>query len=228
MSTEVKWIKIATDIFDDEKILLIESMPDADALIVIWLKLLVQAGKCNTSGVLIMNNGMPYTDEMLATLFRRPLNTVRLALTTFEKFGMVEFIDEVIALPNWGKHQSLDQIEKRREYMKSYMRKKRKEQKKLVADVNETGKVYSEVYNDVYKGVYVNSADKDKDKELDSSSKLVNRLSEEESEAIFSRFKDADYLINEVQEQVDAKRKKIEKPYEYIVGYATNKGWETL
>lgn len=228
MSTEVKWIKIATDIFDDEKILLIESMPDADALIVIWLKLLVQAGKCNTSGVLVMNNGMPYTDEMLATLFRRPLSTVRLALTTFEKFGMVEFIDEIIALPNWGKHQSLDQIEKRREYMKNYMRKKRKEQKKLVADVNETGKVYSEVYNDVYKGVYVNSADKDKDKELDSSSKLANRLSEEESEAIFSRFKDADYLINEVQEQVDAKRKKIEKPYEYIVGYATNKGWETL
>ena len=30
---EVKWIKIVTDIFDDEKILLIESMPDADALI---------------------------------------------------------------------------------------------------------------------------------------------------------------------------------------------------
>ena len=56
----------------------------------------------------------------------------------------------------------------------------------------------------------------------------MNRLSEEESEAIFSRFKDADFLINEVQEQVDAKKKKIEKPYEYIVGYATNKGWETL
>lgn len=224
MSTEVKWIKIATDIFDDEKILLIESMPDADALIVIWLKLLVQAGKCNTSGVLVMNNGMPYTDEMLATLFRRPLNTVRLALTTFEKFGMVEFIDEVIALPNWGKHQSLDQIEKRREYMKNYMRKKRKEQKKLVADVNENGKVYSEVYNEVY----VYSADKDKDKELDSSSKLANRLSEEESEIIFSRYKDADYLINEVQEQVDAKNKEIEKPFEYIVGYATNKGWEKL
>ena len=32
----VKWIKICTDIFDDEKIVLIESMPEADGIIVIW------------------------------------------------------------------------------------------------------------------------------------------------------------------------------------------------
>ena len=37
---EVQWIKIVTDIFDDEKILLIENMPDADSMIVIWFKLL--------------------------------------------------------------------------------------------------------------------------------------------------------------------------------------------
>ncbi|MDR7856641.1 phage replisome organizer N-terminal domain-containing protein [Tissierella sp.] len=33
---EVKWIKIVTDIFDDDKVLLIESMPEADGIIVIW------------------------------------------------------------------------------------------------------------------------------------------------------------------------------------------------
>ena len=37
MSSDVKWIKITTDIFDDEKILLIESLPESDAIIVIWL-----------------------------------------------------------------------------------------------------------------------------------------------------------------------------------------------
>ncbi len=47
----VKWIKIVTDIFDDEKILLIESLPDADSIIVIWFKLLCLAGKQNNSGV---------------------------------------------------------------------------------------------------------------------------------------------------------------------------------
>ena len=65
---EVKWIKIVTDIFDDEKILLIESMPDADSIIVIWFKLLCLAGRQNNSGVFLMNGRIPYTDEMLATL----------------------------------------------------------------------------------------------------------------------------------------------------------------
>lgn len=30
MASDVKWIKITTDIFDDEKVLMIESMPSAD------------------------------------------------------------------------------------------------------------------------------------------------------------------------------------------------------
>ena len=54
--SEVKWRKITTDIFDDEKILLIESLPDADSIIVIWFKLLCLAGKMNNSGVFVMND----------------------------------------------------------------------------------------------------------------------------------------------------------------------------
>ena len=92
---EVKWIKIATDLFDDEKIMLLESMPDGDSIIVIWFKLLTLAGKQNNSGVFIFNDKIPYTEEMLATIFRRPLTTVRLALNTFERFGMIEIIENV-------------------------------------------------------------------------------------------------------------------------------------
>ncbi|WP_204243839.1 phage replisome organizer N-terminal domain-containing protein, partial [Clostridium botulinum] len=73
---EVKWIKIVTDIFDDEKILLIENMPEADSIIVIWFKLLCLAGKMNNSGVFMLNEKIAYTDEMLATIFRRQLNIV--------------------------------------------------------------------------------------------------------------------------------------------------------
>lgn len=97
---EVKWIKITTDVFDDEKILLIESMPSADSIITIWFKLLILAGKQNNNGVFMMSNKLPFTDEMLATIFRRDLNTVRLALKTFEEFGMIEVVDNVITIPN--------------------------------------------------------------------------------------------------------------------------------
>ena len=123
--SDVKWIKITTDIFDDEKILLIESMPERDSLIVIWFKLLCMAGKQNNSGVFMLNDKIAYTDEMLAIIFRRPLNTVRLALQTFEQFRMVEIIDNVITIPNWSKHQNLDQLENRKAYMKNYMKEYR-------------------------------------------------------------------------------------------------------
>lgn len=106
---DVKWIKITTDIFDDEKILLIESLPDSDSIIVIWFKLLCLAGKMNNSGVFTLNDSIVYTDEMLSTIFRRKETTVKMALDVFEQFGMIERIDGVLTIPNWGKHQTLDQ-----------------------------------------------------------------------------------------------------------------------
>ena len=130
--SDVKWIKIATDIFDDEKILLIESLPSSDELIVIWFKLLCLAGKNNNDGVFMMNDRIAYTDEMLATIFRRNVNTVKLALKTFEEFGMINTIDGVVTIPNWDKHQDFSKIKARNEYMRKYMAEKRAAQKALI------------------------------------------------------------------------------------------------
>lgn len=139
---DVKWIKIVTDIFDDDKILLIESMPEADAIIVIWFKLLCLAGKQNNGGVFLLNDHIPYTEEMFATIFRRPLATVRLALNTFEQFGMVEVINNTVTIPSWSKHQSLDKIEARNAYMREYMAERRAAQRAL-ADGKANSKVNS-------------------------------------------------------------------------------------
>ena len=131
---DIKWIKIATNVFADEKIMLIEQMPDADTIIVIWFKLLCMAGKENNCGVFIMGGKIPYTDEMLATIFRRPLQTIRLALKTFEAFGMVEIIEDpsgndVITIPNWEKHQNVDGMEKIREQTRKRVEKHREKQR---------------------------------------------------------------------------------------------------
>lgn len=115
MAGEVKWIKIVVDIFDDEKILLIEAMPERDSLIVIWFKLLCLCGKTNNGGILMLNDRIAYTDEMLATIFRRPVNTVRLALSTFEQYGMIEIVNDCITIPNWNRHQDLDRIQLNKE-----------------------------------------------------------------------------------------------------------------
>ena len=129
----VQWIKIVTDIFDDEKILLIETMPDHDAMIVIWFKLLCLAGKQNNSGVFMLNDRVPYTDEMLSAIFRRPINTVRLALKTFEDFGMIEIVNNAITIPNWEKHQQLGKLEMARENTRKRVAAHRERQRLLAS-----------------------------------------------------------------------------------------------
>ena len=129
--SEIKWIKITTDIFDDEKIRLIDALPDHDAILVIWFKILALAGKHNRNGLLMMSDKVHYTDEMLATIFQRPLNTVRMALGVFEQFGMIEIIDGVITLPNWEKHQNIDGMEKIKEQTRNRVARHREKQKNL-------------------------------------------------------------------------------------------------
>ena len=148
---EVKWIKVTTDIFDDEKILLIESMPDADSIIVIWFKLLCLAGKQNNHGVFMINDKIPYTEEMFATIFRRNINTVRLALKTFEQFDMIEIYNDTVIIPKWEKHQSLDALEKSREATRNRVKKWREQQKLLTCngDSNVTCNVTDTVTDNV-------------------------------------------------------------------------------
>lgn len=173
---DVKWIKITTDIFDDEKILLVESMPEADSLIVIWFKLLCLAGKMNNSGVFMLNDKIAYTDKMLSTIFRRKETTVQLALKTFEQFGMIEIVDGVITIPNWGKHQNLDQIEERNVYMKNYMAKYREKQKRLAgktgSNVNAPEEVNSKANCKVNSKVNVNSPEEERDKDKEEDKEI--------------------------------------------------------
>jgi hypothetical protein len=49
---------------------------------------------------------------MLAVQFRKPINIIKLALSTFRKFGMIEVIDDVLMLSNWEKYQNLEALEK--------------------------------------------------------------------------------------------------------------------
>ena len=108
--------KDCNDIFD-EKNITNRINAEADSIIVIWPKLLCLLVKL-TIGCFYINDKIPYTDEMLATIFRRKVNTVKLALDTF--VWNIKIINNVITIPNWSKHQSLTSWE-RKEYEK-YMR----------------------------------------------------------------------------------------------------------
>lgn len=130
--SDVKWIKLTTSIFDDEKIRIIESMPDADAILIIWIKLLTLAGKANANGYIYLTEKIPYTDEMLASIFNRQLSTVRVALHTFESFGMIRYDEQnYMKITNWDKHQNVMGLDKIREQTRKRVAKHRENQKLL-------------------------------------------------------------------------------------------------
>ena len=172
---DVKWIKIATDIFNDEKILLIESLPEADTIITIWFKLLCLAGRQNNAGVFVMNDKIAYTDKMLATIFRRKETSVQMALKVFQDFGMIEIVDNVITIPKWDKYQKLDAYEAKKEYDRQYQAKKRLEQKQkaLVVDNRTSGRTT------------VGMLDKEEDKELEVV--LKENITKEKDEPLESK-----------------------------------------
>lgn len=134
--SEISWIKLRIDMFDDEKIKIIQSMPEGDALLVIWIRLIALAGKCNANGLVLVEDEFPYSDEMLSVIFGKPLSTVRLALKTFEKFRMVETTQKGIYITNFEKHQNVEGMDRIRE--QNRIRKQRERERKKALRLEES------------------------------------------------------------------------------------------
>lgn len=148
----IKWIKLDVNIFDDEKVKIIRKMPEGDAITLVWIQLICMAGKVNDGGAIYVGQNIPYTDEMLATVFDQPLNVIKLALKTFITLGMLDQTAEgMFYLENWEKHQSTDKMAQIKEQnklrqQKYYYRNKLRElgipEHEMPTEVEELKKVY--------------------------------------------------------------------------------------
>ncbi|WP_347007667.1 phage replisome organizer N-terminal domain-containing protein [Enterococcus durans] len=182
---EISWIKLKTTMFDDEKIRLIQAVPESDAIIVIWIRLLVLAGKTNDDGLIYIQRNMPYTEEMLATLFSKNVNTVRLALTTLANFNMIDLgSDGLIAISNWEKHQNIEGMDKVRlknaERNRKYRERKRQERLKLENDVSVTSR--DGIDKDIEEDIDIDKEEKKgkySDEHLRLAKKLQSNLTED-------------------------------------------------
>ncbi|MCV9947840.1 phage replisome organizer N-terminal domain-containing protein [Paenibacillus sp. BT-177] len=167
--TEIKWIKLSTGMFDDEKIKIIEDMPEADTIIVIWLKLMTMTGRSNMGGYIMLTETIPYTEDMLISVIKRPLPVIKMALSIFERFGMLEVSEQgAFFLSNWEKHQNVDGMDKVREQTKKRVRNYRNKQKQLASGENDppvTGNATGNVTVTVG-----NETDKELDLELEKES----------------------------------------------------------
>ena len=109
-------------------------MPDGDALLVVWIRLIALAGKCNANGLVLVEDEFPYTDEMLSVIFNKPLQTVKLALMTFEKFRMIESTTKGIYITNFDKHQNIEGMDRIREQNRIRKQRERERKKALLLE----------------------------------------------------------------------------------------------
>ncbi len=217
---EVKWIKLSSKIFDNTKIRQIETLPDGDTIIVIWVKLLCLAGNINDNGFIYFTKEIPYTEQMLATQFNRPLATVQFAIKVFEQYGMIEVIDNILYISNWEKYQSVDRLSEIREYNRIAKQKSRAKQKLLQSQNVNDKSMTSQRCQDTDIDIDIEK-DKEVDKDIKDKKKETRHKYGEYNNVLLS---DADYekLISEFPYDY---AERIERLSEYIA--STGKSYKS-
>lgn len=136
---DIKWIKLATGMHDDEKMKLIDAMPERDTIHYVWIRILLLGGKINANGEIFLSEGKPLTANMLAILFSRPIEAIKLALKVLTRFGMIEIApDKVIRIVNWDKYQNIEGMERVREQNRKRAENHREKKKAAKSNKEET------------------------------------------------------------------------------------------
>ena len=225
--SSVKWIKINIDMFDDEKIKIIQAMPEGDSLLVVWIKLITLAGKTNDGGYIYIAENMPYTEEMLSTIMNKPINTIRLALNTFLSLKMIEEDTKGIYLVNFEKHQSLDKMEKIKEQNRIRVAKYRDKKKQELLECNDDVTLHV---------MQSNGIDIDIDKDIDKDNNIYIpfgeykrvKLKQKEYDKLIEEYgkEYVDFIINRLDEYVESNNNKNKyKNFNLVIRKAIRENW---
>lgn len=111
---DLQWIKLNLAMFSNRKIRYIRHLPEGNNIVLIWIMLLVLAGKCNTGGMIFLTENVPYTTETLSDELGFETATVTLALRVLEELGMIQG-GGALCIANWEEYQNIDAMERVRE-----------------------------------------------------------------------------------------------------------------
>ena len=166
--SDVKWIKITTDMFDNRKIKHLRKLPDGDRIVLIWVMLLTLAGRCNSGGMIFLTENIPYTPKLLADELGFEENTVVLALDALEKFEMIRR-DGFLLISGWDEYQNTDRLEQIKEQNRLRKQRQRERQRMMLTEghVTVTGQDRDSHGVDKETGL-----DKDKEEDIDKRERI--------------------------------------------------------
>ena len=126
---QVQWLKVYTDIFDNEKMKKLLRNRNGDTYFRVWIQLLTLAAKSNQHGAILLGENIPMTIDDLAKVMHKTLNKLEKIIQDLYELDMIIIEKETICIKNWDMYQSADELEKLRESNRRRQQKYRDKQK---------------------------------------------------------------------------------------------------
>lgn len=217
--SEVKWIKLSVDMFDNRKIKHIRRLPKGNDMALLWIMMLAIAGKSNRNGRLCLTDEIPYSNVMLAEEIGFKTKLVIEALELFEALEMITYEDGFIKIDNWDEYQNADRLSEIREYN----RQKKREQRARAKVENVKDNVKDNVGDRSQNVIECQDTDIDIDIDIEYddllNNKLINRLTDFEREDLEGMCRVRMCSLNDLIRNIEFKKPNgIEHPYEYLKG----------
>ena len=136
--TDVRWIKITTDMFDNRKIRYLRTLPEGNDIVLIWIMLLSLAGKCNADGRIYLTESVPYTSEMLAGELGFSPEVMDKAIEALQCMDMIHYEEDELVITGWAEHQNAEAMARIREQTRERVTKHREKRNSENADADVT------------------------------------------------------------------------------------------
>ena len=127
---QVQWLKLYTDVFDNEKIKKLLKNRNGDTYCRVWFQLLTLAAKSNQHGAILLGENIPMTVDDLARAMNKTVNKLTTIIQQLINLGMIIVKENTIYIKNWDVYQSADKLEKIQEGNRRRQREYRERQKK--------------------------------------------------------------------------------------------------
>lgn len=133
---QVQWLKLYTDIFDNEKMKKLIRGRDGDSYFRVWIQLLTLAAKSNHGGMILFSENIPMTVNDIAETMGKTANKLATIIQCLYEMDMISVDNDTICIKNWDVYQSAGELEKIRENQRKRSQKYRDNHK--ASDVTET------------------------------------------------------------------------------------------
>ena len=139
------YLKLKEDFFDSEEMKVLESMPNGTEYQNVYLKMCLLSLK--SDGALMFKNMIPYSAEMLSSVLRVNIDTVRAAISLFAKMELITITDtETIYMADIQAlvGQSSTEAERIKKYRQSLKSKKESEELPESEECTESVQMYEQ------------------------------------------------------------------------------------